>query len=259
MIQITKERIKELYVIEKQSITEIAKIAQCNPSNIYTHLKRMGINIRKFSEYRKYTIDKDYFKIIDNEDKAYILGLLYADGYNQVKRSQIRLTLHKKDKDILDKINKCLNHSKPLLLLKENYLDLTINSKDISLDLEKLGCVQNKTFKIVFPFQCISEDLTRHFIRGYFDGDGCICFSGKYNDIQLNLTGNPLFIEQIQDILVNVLGITKTKLSKRKNSVMMFYHGKNICRIILDYLYKDNKIAINRKNNLYKKLVSLQQ
>ena len=29
---------------------------------------------------RMYDIDKDYFKVIDTEEKAYWLGFIYADG-----------------------------------------------------------------------------------------------------------------------------------------------------------------------------------
>lgn len=256
MIQITKQQIKEFY-LQGFTITQIAKMANCNHTNISAHLKRMGVECRDFSEYRKYTINKDFFKVIDTEEKAYILGFLYADGYNQVTKKQVRLTLQKRDKDILDKINKILNHNKPLLVIKENYLDLSINSKDMSLDLEKLGCVQNKTFKITFPYEHLSKDLYRHFIRGVFDGDGCISINKK-KDVKLNITGNPIFISQIQDILVNELEITKTKLQYYRNICGMYYHGKNICYKVLDYLYKDNKISLKRKNKLYKKIVSLQ-
>ncbi len=260
MIQITKQQIKELY-LNGSTITQIAEIAKCNPSNIHTHLKRMEIKIRGFSEYRKYSINKDFFKVIDTEEKAYILGFLYADGYNQVTKKQVRLTLQRRDEDVLKKINKALKHTKPLYILKDNtVIDLSINSKDISLDLEKLGCVQNKTFKITFPFEYMSEDLYRHFIRGYFDGDGCVSINkhNNYNDVQMNITGNEIFINQLQDLLISKLNINKTKLQKRFNSFSMFYHGRNVCFKILDYLYKDNKISLNRKNKLYKKIVSWQ-
>ena len=101
-IQISKEQIKQYY-LEGKSTVEIAQIANCNQSNINSHLKRMGVTIRKPFEIRKYSLNKEYFKSIDTQEKAYILGFLYADGYNQETKNQIRLTLQKQDKDILDK------------------------------------------------------------------------------------------------------------------------------------------------------------
>ena len=255
-IQISKEQIKQYY-LEGKSTVEIAQIANCNQSNINSHLKRMGVSIRKPFEIRRYSLNKEYFKSIDTQEKAYILGFLYADGYNQETKNQIRLTLQKQDKDILDKINIELNHNKPLLLLRDSYLDLSINSKKISQDLSFLGCTQNKSFTIRFPYNKLPENLYKDFIRGYFDGDGCISIN-QYNDVQINITGNLEFITELQLIFESVLKVNRTKLQKRKKSYSLFYHGKKLCFKILDYLYKDNTISLERKEKLYKKIVSLQ-
>lgn len=255
-IQISKEQIKQYY-LEGKSTVEIAQIANCNQSNINSHLKRMKVSIRKPFEIRKYSLNKEYFKTIDTQEKAYILGFLYADGYNQETKNQVRLTLQKQDKDILDKINIELNHSKPLLLLRDNYLDLSINSKEISQDLSILGCTQRKSFTIRFPYNKLPENLYKDFIRGYFDGDGCISIN-QYDDVQINITGNLEFITELQLIFESVLKVNRTKLQKRKKSYSLFYHGKKLCFKILDYLYRDNTISLERKEKLYKKIVSLQ-
>ena len=34
---------------------------------------------------KKYTVNENYFENIDNEEKAYWLGFLYADGYVRMK------------------------------------------------------------------------------------------------------------------------------------------------------------------------------
>ena len=41
--------------------------------------------------------------------------------------------------------------------------------------LIELGCTPQKSLTLKFPDESIfkSKDLIRHFIRGYFDGDGC--------------------------------------------------------------------------------------
>lgn len=41
--------------------------------------------------------------------------------------------------------------------------------------LNNYGCIPNKSLTLKFPDESIfkSKDLIRHFIRGYFDGDGC--------------------------------------------------------------------------------------
>lgn len=66
----------------------------------------------------KYTFNKDYFERIDSKDKAYFLGLLYADGCNSISATQgqctIVINLHEKDRSILDIFNKYIGSNKPL-------------------------------------------------------------------------------------------------------------------------------------------------
>lgn len=61
----------------------------------------------------KKTYNEDYFKNIDNEEKAYFLGLICSDGsitYNENKyRYQISIKLHNKDEYILDEFIKSIN------------------------------------------------------------------------------------------------------------------------------------------------------
>lgn len=55
---------------------------------------------------RKYLLNKNLFKIIDSEWKAYFLGLIFADGNIQKDRYRLTLSLSKKDKEILQKLSK---------------------------------------------------------------------------------------------------------------------------------------------------------
>lgn len=255
-IEISKEKIKILY-LEGCTLKEIAILANCNLSNIRSHLQRMNVTLRGSHEYRKYNINEDFFKCVNTEEKAYFLGFLYADGYNQVSKNQVRLTLSSIDSEILLKFNKILEYDRPLLYLKNNkVVDLTINSKIISSDLVKLGCTQKKSFTITFPYNIIPDNLIRHFIRGYFDGDGCISLN-RQNDVQINITGNTIFIGQLQEILINNINASRTKLQLYKKSCSVYWHGRNVCLKVLNYLYKDSTISLERKNKLYKKIVSL--
>lgn len=54
---------------------------------------------------------------------------------------------------------------------------LRFSSVDMCRDLFNLGIPKNKSVSIKFP-TFLNEDLIHHFIRGYFDGNGCI-WSGK--------------------------------------------------------------------------------
>ena len=257
----TKEEIIALYLSGASAI-KIAAICNCNYSNIYSLLSRLGINRRSNSiNNRKYDVNHDYFNNIDTETKAYILGFLYADGYNNEKTHVVKLSLQEGDKEILKKISMEIQPDKPLNFLnhrrrrslgqnvKDSYV-LNIVSQQISKKLAELGCTQQKTFSIVFPTEKqVPKQFQRHFIRGYFDGDGCVTKSK--NGLKFNLVGTESFLYSIREILMNVIGLKKNHISKRGNIFSLDYCGSN-CLKIESFLYKDSTIRMDRKYNKFK-------
>src|ERR1017187_5347646 len=96
---------------------------------------------------------------INFKNKAYILGLLYADGNMHKNNNVISLELHGRDKEILEKINKELNHNKPLFVHKfvykhngkkinKTYYRLDITNYKIYNDLLSFGLIPNKSLII---------------------------------------------------------------------------------------------------------------
>ena len=127
----------------------------------------------------------------------------------------------------------------------------------ISKKLSHLGCVQNKTFKIVFPDFLPQENL-KHFIRGYFDGDGGLTTyeivdkktkkpTQKY---KLTFRGTKDFCEKLKFFLNIELGVGGS-ISKEKIPSLEF-SGKFEILKILDYLYTDSTIFMERKYQKYK-------
>ena len=227
-------------------------------------------------------VNKNYFKQIDSENKAYILGFLYADGYNS--GTQASFTQLDQDRDILDQINKELdsdiNISKKVQKSNNKIIDnLVISSKEMCEDLSKLGAIQNKSLNLKFPDKIIPEKFMRDFIRGCFDGDGCV-WNGKrkkmkvkdaskpsgyreriVHNVKFTYTGNYEFVNALQDYLIRKLGFKKTKLnfSKAKNPntptsenvCTMEYSGRKQMGKFFNYLYTDAKIFGKRKYNKF--------
>ena len=101
----------------------------------------------------------------------------------------------------------------------------------------------------------------RHFIRGYFDGDGCFSVIKRNNrknpnskTYQFNITGMEEPLSIIQQHLVDNVGVIKNSLKRRKSTiaVTIHYSGRIVCKKILDYLYNDAIIYLQRKYNKYK-------
>lgn len=147
-------------------------------------------NIKLRPHVIQYNINHDFFNEIDTEEKAYILGLLYADGSvsnnKNATDNTITLRLQISDIEILERINKILETDRPIYIYKNNgykgnnYAMLTIKSKQIRDNLIQKGCGVNKTYTLKYPNkEVISDKLQSHFIRGFLDGDGSISFDGK--------------------------------------------------------------------------------
>lgn len=121
--------------------------------------------------YKKYDFNENYFNKLKTHEQAYILGFIYADGYN----SNSRLELSQKEEriDILEKINKALKSNIPIKSYSPGTYRLSFNSIKLCSDLTKLGAVKNKSLTLIFP-DFIPDKLMSSFILGYFDGDGYI-------------------------------------------------------------------------------------
>lgn len=228
---------------------------------------------------RKYKLNENYFKELDTPEKAYILGFLYSDGYiSQEKNGYVISVGQIKDrKDIIYKINKCLESEKPVIVEERNktlFYKIVIYSKTIYKDLLKLGLIPHKSLTIEFP-NYIPDNLLSHFIRGLFDGDGCV-WNGKrkemyvkdnsrssgyrkriVHNVKFTYTGNITFVSQLQKTLMRVLGFKQTKLnfSKSKNPnnntssevCTMEYSGRKQLKKFYDYIYKDCTICVESK------------
>ncbi len=130
---------------------------------------------KRCSKYatKKHSFNEHFFDVIDNSTKAYWLGFLMADGCNTGDELQVELSV--KDKNHLSKLKKQLQATQSISHRKRGkheMVSLRLASRQFCQTLTKLGCKQRKSFTLRFPK--ISDLLARDFIRGYFDGDGCI-------------------------------------------------------------------------------------
>lgn len=92
---------------------------------------------------------------------------------------------------------------------KQQAYRISIYSKELSDDLTKLGCFQNKSLKLKFPTsKQVPDKLIHHFMRGYFDGDGCICFG--QGQLRFSVIGTKDFLLEYEKIILKVLNRKKS-------------------------------------------------
>lgn len=207
---------------------------------------------------RKCNFNEHYFDIIDCQEKAYWLGFFAADGYNHVDEGCIEFRLHKQDKEVLEKFKSYIGANNPIGLYKQTYCNLTLYSQHLCNKLSEYGLSQAKTYTLQIPQ--LDYKLMRHFIRGYYDGDGYFSVTKRKDRTensliyQFNITGMENPLRKMQEHLINNVGVVDNGLKHRKSTiaVTIHYSGKNVCKRILDYLYQDATIYLQRKYNRYK-------
>lgn len=263
-IEDNKQEIIRLYFEEKKSMSYIAKQFDVDKTGISILFKRENLKARTHGEgIRKYQVNENYFDNIDTPNKAYILGFLYADGYNNPITKSMVLDLKDIDKEILEKISKELGNTRPLYFYtsinktdkKERHnCRLTISNKHIHEQLLKLGVIPNKTFILSFP-DFIPDNLMSHFIRGYFDGDGCFSYSNKTNRSYITICSSDIFCEELASFLKEkeniTLHVNNISNKNEKTKIARTSSKKEIINF-LKYIYRDSDLKLERK---YKKAI----
>lgn len=258
---ITEQLLQEMvhvYENENLSFKGLAKRFDFSPSTIAKNFSKHHIKKRTREEIdasnRKYEVDEDYFNEIDTEEKAYFLGLFMSDGSN-VGRA-IKITLQDRDKHILEKLNSFFQPSRPLQFQKRakphhhDYYTLYCSNQKIKQSLEKWGCMERKTFQLKWP-AFLREDLTRHFIRGYYDGDGTCSYA------RASIICNFEFANSLKNVISHYLSFEPSiyfdQRSPRNKTVAITSRKKMFQ--FLEWIYTDATIFIQRKYNHYKNML----
>ncbi len=226
-----------------------------SPGKIYKSLRECQVVVRDTS-HRTYHITEAMFENIDCEWKAYFLGLLYADGC--VGRLNITLRLHEKDEPIMRKLSSIvgvnLHYTPPKTYTYPTYSRnisgqyyFNINSKKVVSDIMRLGCGVRKSLTLEFPsYDIIPKKLFNHFIRGYFDGDGCV------QPHTFHIISSDTFCIGFQRWLMQELGMSSYLKKHEKVSRVMVHKLADIKRL-RDYMYSKATLYFERKRNLFRK------
>lgn len=233
-------------------------------------LNEKGIDRIYSAGKRKYTLDEHYFDNIDTPNKAYILGFLYADGWNNVDKNVIQLSLQECDKEILDKISKELKSNKPLQYIHyeygfekyglhmQNQYRLLVSSYILSQALASHGCIKNKSLILEFPHN-LEKNLYSHFLRGYYDGDGSLCKTarndGKDDNYTFSLVSTNNFLVDAQKCIIENAGVPGGSITipSHDNGItrVLAMCGKVQTKSVMDWLYKDAELYLERKYDRY--------
>lgn len=254
------------------SVKDLCNKYNCSSQTINRHLKNMKLKNNRQSKW----VDDNYFDDIDNEEKAYLLGFLVADGCireeidtrsSNWKSFRICFSNSIDDKEIMDLIHNkiCPNHMmievhntngaknrKAQLILQWTSNHMT----DVLINKYKIVPHKTSDQNFKFPFDLIPEKFHRHFIRGFMDGDGSI----NKSELRFVFTSK-LFMNQIinkfkelfkdySDVVWNFSYSIKECSGKTAKYWTVFIpmgHGRD--KLIKNYLYNNANVYLARKYN----------
>lgn len=226
--------------------------SKCRSCNLTEYNKKFN------HSKRKYEI-KDSFEKIDNSEKAYVFGFLWADGHissisrKDHKLNSVRCILNPKDREVLEFIQNIIggvifDSSVFDKRTNKNYNRSTwiMNSKQVVMNFKKLN------FRINLDF--VPNEFHKDFLRGLIDGDGTF---GYYdNDIKIKITSNYKddfeYLSNIS-LLVNRFSINKY-IGKSGKSTNLVIKGSNIDKLNLLLDIYSEGFSMSRKLDKLKKI-----
>jgi len=149
----------------------------------------------------KYTTDFTFIEM--DKIKAYILGLMWADGW--ITSSKTECAISSNDDEIYKIANIFYPKQKRKIEVRENNgcKILHICNKRIVSELEQFGFISTKS-KDGSPI--IPEGFEQYYLLGLLDGDGCVYHKDGKN-LRVFYCGNENTMVIVKSIIKNILDI----------------------------------------------------
>lgn len=250
--KIAKE-IEEKVVIgyqEGKGTMELSKEFNIHRATVQKILQRNNVELRKRTPENKYNI---HFFDNFSKESCYWAGFIAADGNVRSDRNSLNIHLAIKDLSHLQKFAKVINFTGNIEQSQKD-CRISVSGKWFIESLEKnFNIVPRKTKILEFPQQ-IPEEFLPDYIRGYFDGDGCISQVNDYLHISFT-SGSTTFLNEIINYFFNK-GILinnengKPKIYESSNAINYFCQNAfEILKILYENSHEDIRLA--RKYNKY--------
>ncbi len=122
------------------------------------------------------SVRHDYFSQIERPIQAYVLGLLASDGNVSDARPRIALSVHEKDKWLVEVARDELAPMRPITLARHrdyHMAKIALTSPQMVSDLAHFEIVPRKSATLRWP-AALPQTLANSYLLGVYDGDGWI-------------------------------------------------------------------------------------
>ena len=251
-----ESKIAQLYLYGI-SARNIAKLYGLNHHiSIVDAIKRQGVEQRSAPERNRiHKLNNTVFNSVDNQNAAYWLGFLYADGSTNEK--SLNVALKGEDFTHLEKLKSFLETDASVVMREKQCkgkkypsADLYVTDRHLIERLHFYGVSVGRQSPRE-TMERIPKHLFRHWLRGLFDGDGC-AFTNPNSGI--NFLADSILLELIRNHLFSV-GVEnnpnrKIKRHSKSDVYYLSYGGRKVAMRVIDYMYQDAITWLERERKV---------
>lgn len=260
-----KEEIINSYKSKPITISDIAKRFSLSNPTIFKILKEYNVKTWSKAQLLSPDLDTSYFKSIDNQSKAYYLGLLTTDGclFWKTKTSAF-FSLELKAEDyymVADFLNSIKCNKKIIYSEKSDSYAVQIHCTEMVKDLQQYN-LEPRSSTTQRLSDKIDDVFVRDYIRGLFDGDGSFGFYSRPNRsvhrkiIRIS-SGSSGFISDVAKTITLKTGASMPSVyySENDHCYTAAWTKVNDLEAIIDYIYYDGCKCLKRKQKIAQKIV----
>lgn len=253
---------------KSKSYDEIGKVLGRSKSAVQSRCRKFGL-MKGHRSYKK-KFNSDYFASINTEEKAYWLGFISADGCISKSKDRdsyhFKITLQRSDADFLRKFIVAIDGEFDVRFgtasittdgVKRCYETCEVAFRDQTFAHHLLKYITpNKTEYLRIPNE-IPNNLIRHFIRGFADGDGCFYCNPNKRDKSFEIVGKCYeMLDDIRSVFENNGIYSKIFVKRRGNWKLMVLRLEDLIKLNA-FLYNDATIYLERKYDKSQEIVKL--
>lgn len=215
------------------------------------------------TSFRQKAHDPNFFDKLNICETYYLIGLIASDG--NLSKDYSRITIGLTDEELIHKIYPYFSDIKKRKVYvsqkdsyKEFYTIISTN-EDAILEINKMGIIPNKSVNLELSDKIAFSDYFWSFVRGYFDGDGCIYLCSKYrnkNYYAISITsGSYNFLKKLQLVFENFNIHSTLSRDKRKIKNSCYYlkiYKQDDVKLFYKLIYSDkSQFFLKRKREIF--------
>ena len=226
---------------------------------------------RHIKSFNEYAVNPTQFFNIQTKESAYLLGLIWADGYiysvgynNQISIEMLRYDLEEL-KPLFMSTGKWITDYRKRINRKSQ-MRISTTNKPLVKFLLKNDYKSKSELSASKILECIPDYLKHYWFLGLIDGDGCFYINSKNHCYQFSISSSYNQDWSYVENLLNALGISYNIYRRKqirynktnKSSVIRVTNKKDIEKLG-HYIYKcypEDNIGLNRKYKKYKSIIN---